>query len=139
MKVLTKELEFKTKGNNDIINITENVLSVVEKSGINEGTVTLFVVGSTAALSTCEYEPALVSDIKEIFEKLIPKNVSYAHDDTWGDANGYAHLRATLLGPSLIVPFVKGRMSLGTWQQIILIDFDNRPRQRKVMATLQGV
>jgi secondary thiamine-phosphate synthase enzyme len=96
MKVLTKELEFKTKGNNDIINITDSVLSLVEKSGVSEGTATLFVVGSTAGLSTCEYEPALVSDIKKIFEKLVPRDVSYAHDDTWGDANGYAHLRATL-------------------------------------------
>jgi len=138
MKVLTKELEFKTKGNNDIINITDSVISLVEKSGISEGTATLFVVGSTAGLSTCEYEPALVSDIKEIFEKLVPGNVSYAHDDTWGDANGYAHLRATLLGPSLVVPVVKGRLTLGTWQQIILIDFDNRERQRKVVVTFQG-
>lgn len=139
MKVLTKELEFKTKGHNDIINITDSVINFVEVSGMSEGTVTLFVVGSTAGLSTCEYEPALVSDIKEIFEKLVPRDVSYAHDDTWGDANGYAHVRATLLGSSLVVPVVKGRLTLGTWQQIILIDFDNRERQRKVVATFLGV
>ena len=98
----------------------------------------LFVVGSTAGLTTCEYEPGLVADIKAIFEKLIPKGVTYEHDMTWGDANGFSHLRASLLGPSLTLPFKAGKLLLGTWQQIVLIDFDNRPRQRKVILQFQG-
>ena len=96
------------------------------------------MVGSTAAITTIEYEPALVKDTKQILEKLIPSGVSYAHDDTWGDANGYSHLRATLLGPSLSVPFMGSELSLGTWQQIILIDFDNRPRTRKLILQFMG-
>lgn len=138
MKIITNEIKLETQGDTDIINITEKVSSLLTKSKLNEGVVFLFVVGSTAGLTTCEYEPALVSDLRELFEKIVPKDASYAHDSTWGDANGYSHLRASLLGPSLTIPFIKGQLILGTWQQIVLIDFDNRPRQRNIIAQIQG-
>ncbi len=138
MKVSTQEIHITTQGNTHVINITEDVAEGLKKSGMKEGSVFVFVVGSTAALTMCEYEPGLVTDIKNMFDKLVPKEDTYEHDSTWGDANGSAHLRTSLLGSSLIVPFVKGKFLLGTWQQIILIDFDNRPRERKLIIQFQG-
>ena len=119
MKIITTEIQLKTQGETDIINITDKVAEKLQKSGLKEGVVFVFVVGSTAGLTTCEYESGLVSDLKKFFDKIIPKNVSYDHDATWGDANGFSHLRASLLKPSLCVPFVKGSLVLGTWQQIV--------------------
>ncbi len=138
MKIITTEIQLKTQGETDIINITDKVAEKLQKSGLKEGVVFVFVVGSTAGLTTCEYESGLVSDLKKFFDKIIPKNVSYDHDATWGDANGFSHLRASLLKPSLCVPFVKGSLVLGTWQQIVLMDFDNRPRTRKIVVQLHG-
>ena len=136
--VKTKRLKLSTKGRDHVINITAEVEQVVSDSKVKNGLATVFVFGSTASVTTIEYEPGLVKDIKDFNEKLVPSNVTYAHDETWGDANGYAHLRASLIGPSLSVPVVDGLMTLGTWQQIIVIDHDNRPREREVIVQIIG-
>jgi len=136
--VKAKRIKLSTKGRDDVIDVTEQVESFVAESKIMNGIATIFIHGSTASVTTVEYEPGLVKDIKAIDEKLIPSNVSYAHDATWGDANGYAHLRASLIGPSLTVPIVEGEMTLGTWQQIVVIDHDNRPRSREVIVQVMG-
>jgi len=138
LKVITKTLKFETRGDPDLINITEEVMETLAASKMKDGSLTVFVVGSTAAITTFEYEPGLVKDVKDLYERLIPKEVPYSHDETWGDANGFSHLRAALQGPSLTVPFVTGRLALGTWQQIVLAEFDNRPRERKVIVQIIG-
>jgi secondary thiamine-phosphate synthase enzyme len=130
------ELRFSTQGFNEIRDITPEVQKAVGKAGLREGVAHLFVSGSTAALTTIEYEPGALKDLQRALDQIAPMNGEYAHNEAWGDGNGYAHLRAALLKPSLCVPIQEGRLSLGTWQQIILIDFDNRPRQRKVLLTL---
>jgi secondary thiamine-phosphate synthase enzyme len=137
--VKTQELSVKTQGNCDVVNITEQVGAAVTLSGISAGTITLFNVGSTAGITTTEYEPGLANyDLKAAFEKIAPENARYEHEETWHDDNGHAHVRASLLGPSLVVPIVDGRLTLGTWQQIILIDFDTRPRTRTVVCQMVG-
>jgi len=138
MKVITKQLNLRTKGTGDLINITEQIQETLGKSGLQEGAVTVFVVGSTAAIITFEYEPGLISDVKQLYEKLIPQAKSYLHDETWGDANGFSHLRAALQGPSLVVPFTSSRLILGTWQQIVLAEFDTRSRQRRIILQFTG-
>ncbi|MBI3059211.1 MAG: YjbQ family protein [Deltaproteobacteria bacterium] len=138
MKIQTRKLTEKTQGRCDIIDITAKVQEQVQKEKIKRGLATLFVSGSTAALTTIEVEPGLVQDLKELLEKLIPSDKKYHHDDRWGDDNGFSHLRASLFGPSLQVPIDSGRLLLGTWQQIILVDFDNRPRTREVMVQIMG-
>ncbi len=138
MTVKNKTLKLQTRGHDHIIDITGQVAKVVADSKIKNGTVTVFIHGSTASVTTVEYEPALVKDIKEFDEKIIPAEAGYAHDATWGDANGYAHLRASLYGPSLTVPVVSSSMTLGTWQQIIVIDHDNRARDREVIIQVMG-
>ncbi|NIO09983.1 MAG: YjbQ family protein, partial [Deltaproteobacteria bacterium] len=127
-----------TQGFCDIINITSKVQNQVEKDGVREGLASIFVSGSTAALTTMEYEPGLIQDVKEFLEKIVPSNRRYHHDDRWGDDNGFSHLRASLLGPSVQVPIGSGKLLLGTWQQIVLLDFDNRPRQREILLQLMG-
>ncbi len=136
--IITKRISFQTKGNCDIIDITSDISSELSKSKLNVGTVTVFVTGSTAGLSTIEYEPGLISDLQSIWQKLVPTNANYEHDSRWGDGNGYAHIRACLMGPSLVVPFQDQHLLLGTWQQIILVDFDNRPRARQVVLQFMG-
>jgi secondary thiamine-phosphate synthase enzyme len=131
-------LSFKTSSDTDIIDITPQVSDKVAESGLTEGQVLLFVPGSTAAITTIEYESGVIGDLKEAIERLAPTGISYRHDAKWGDGNGYAHVRAALLGPSLTVPLVKGRLLLGTWQQIILVDFDNKPRDRKLLVSVSG-
>jgi secondary thiamine-phosphate synthase enzyme len=131
-------LSFKTSGDTDIIDITTQVSRTVDESGLTEGQVLIFVPGSTAAITTIEFESGVVRDLKEAIERLAPIGIPYRHDARWGDGNGYAHVRAALLGPSLTVPLVKGRLVLGTWQQIVLVDFDNEPRDRKVMVSISG-
>jgi len=121
-----------------VIDITGRVAELVAETKVAQGIVTVFIHGSTASVTTLEYEPGLVQDIKELDERIAPAGRSYAHDDTWGDANGYAHLRAALIGPSLTVPIENGKMTLGTWQQIVLIDHDNRPRNREVVVQVVG-
>lgn len=136
--VKTKRLKLTTKGHDHVIDITPEVAEAVSGSKVKDGVVTVFVFGSTASVTTVEYEPGLIKDIKTIDEKLVPSKVSYTHDETWGDANGYAHLRASLYGPSLTVPIDEGKMTLGTWQQIIVIDHDNRSREREVIIKIIG-
>jgi len=137
--VKTHELNIKTNGNCEVVNITDQVAAAVAKSGMADGTVTVFNVGSTAGITTTEYEPGLVNyDLKAAFEKIAPHNARYEHEETWHDDNGHSHVRASLLGPSLTVPVVAGRLTLGTWQQIILIDFDTRPRTRTVICQMVG-
>ena len=137
--VKTEQITVKTKGNCDIINLTEQVQDFIGHSGIKEGTVTVFNVGSTGAITTTEYEPGLVNyDIKAMFDKIAPANGSYEHEKTWHDDNGHSHVRASLLGPSLSVPVIDGKLTLGTWQQIILVEFDTRPRNRKIICQIVG-
>ncbi len=137
--VKTARINVETKGNCDIVNITEQVSEAIGQSDITNGTVTLFNVGSTAGITTTEYEPGLVKhDIAAAFEKIAPQNARYEHEETWHDDNGHSHVRAALLGPSLSVPVVDGRLTLGTWQQIILVDFDTRPRTRTVICQIIG-
>ncbi len=138
MEILTTSITIKTKGNTDIIDITDDVQSIIDKSNFLEGNALIFVAGSTAGVTTIEYEPGLRKDYPEFFEKIIPKNIRYHHDDTWHDGNGYAHIRASLQGASLIVPFKDKKLLTGTWQQIIVIDFDNRPRNRNIIIQLNG-
>lgn len=138
MKVITKQVNLKTKGSGDLINITEQIQEALRESGLKQGTVTVFVVGSTAAITTFEYESGLISDIKGLYEKLIPSTKSYVHDQTWGDANGFSHLRSALQGPSLVIPFNSARLILGTWQQVVLAEFDTRSRQRKIILQFIG-
>ena len=137
--VKTETIKVETKGNCDIVDITEQVSKAAAQSGINNGTITLFNVGSTAGITTTEYEPGLVNyDIAAAFEKIAPTNGRYEHEETWHDDNGHSHVRASLLGPSLSVPVVDGRLTLGTWQQIILVDFDTRSRTRTVICQIIG-
>jgi secondary thiamine-phosphate synthase enzyme len=137
--VKTQEITIKTQGNCDVVNITEQVGGAVARSDIHDGAVTVFNVGSTAGITTTEFEPGLADhDIKAAFEKIAPENARYEHEKTWHDDNGHAHVRASLLGPSLSVPIVAGRLTLGTWQQIILVDFDTRPRTRTIICQIIG-
>jgi len=138
MTVHTERLRLQTAGDGDIIDITEAVAGCVYQSGLHDGIVTIFVPGSTAGLTTVEYEPGLVKDLQELFDRIAPRGPVYHHDARWGDGNGYSHVRASLLGPSLTVPFVAGAMTLGTWQQIILIDMDNRSRRREIVVQVMG-
>ncbi|MGD8787841.1 MAG: secondary thiamine-phosphate synthase enzyme YjbQ [Phycisphaerales bacterium] len=137
--VRSETLKIRTKGNCDVIDITGQVNEFISKSDIREGTVTVFNVGSTAGITTTEYEPGLVNyDIRAAFEKIAPESGRYEHEETWHDDNGHAHVRATLMGPSLSVPVIGGQLTLGTWQQIILVDFDTRPRTRTVICQMVG-
>lgn len=137
--VKTEKIKVKTKGNCDIVNITEEVGKAVSESKVTEGTVILFNVGSTAGITTTEYEPGLVNyDIAEALERIAPRNARYEHEKTWNDDNGHAHVRAALLGPSLSIPITDGQIATGTWQQIILVDFDTRPRTRTVICQIIG-
>ena len=137
--VKTHELSIKTKGSCEVVNITDKVAAAVSEAGMAAGTVTVFNVGSTAGITTTEYEPGLANyDLKAAFEKIAPQSARYEHEETWHDDNGHSHVRASLLGPSLSVPVINGRLALGTWQQIILIDFDTRPRTRTVICQMVG-
>jgi len=136
--IITDTIEIQTKGHGDVHDLTPRVAEVVTKSKLKDGIVTVFVTGSTAGVTTIEFEPNLVADFNEMWQKLAPEGVPYHHDNTWGDANGYAHVRASLLGASLVIPFKDGKLALGTWQQVVLVDFDERPRQRKVIVQIMG-
>jgi len=138
MTVVTKDITLQTRGNCDIIDITPQVAKKIEESGVSNGTVTLFISGSTAGVTTIEYEPNLLSDFKQMWDRVIPQNIPYEHNKTWGDGNGHSHVRASLLSASLTVPFVNKKLTLGTWQQIGFIDFDNRPRSRKMVLQIMG-
>jgi secondary thiamine-phosphate synthase enzyme len=138
MAVVSKSFSVRTKGDTDIIDITSQVMEALKSSNLSNGTLTVFTPGSTAGITTTEYEPGLLKDLPEFFDRIIPKGGAYHHDLTWGDGNGYSHVRAALVKSFFTVPFINGEMILGTWQQIILIDFDNRMRQRQVVVQMIG-
>ena len=138
MTIVTTTAEISTESDTDIVDITGLVSQHLAQSGIQHGAVTLFVPGSTGALTTIEYESGLIQDLSDAIDRVAPRDIPYAHDRHWGDGNGYAHVRASLLGPSLAVPFAEGQLLLGAWQQIVLIDFDNRPRRRELVVQLSG-
>ncbi len=138
MPVKTGSLTLNTKGNTDIHDITDELTRLVQQSGLSDGAVTVFCPSSTSALTTVEYESGAVSDLKRLFEDLVPSTRDYAHNATWDDGNGHSHMRASLLGPSLTIPFVGKRLTLGTWQQVIYIDFDIRPRHRELVVQMIG-
>jgi secondary thiamine-phosphate synthase enzyme len=138
MAVVSLGFGIKTKGDGDIIDITGKLSELVKKSGVESGVVTVFVPGSTAGLTTIEYEPGLVEDLDEMFERIIPRGREYHHNLRWHDGNGHAHVSASLLGPSLTVPFSNGKLQLGVWQQVILVDFDNRSRNRDLLCQIIG-
>ena len=138
MKIITDYISLSTKGFTDIIDITSQVAGAIQRSGVETGNVTVFISGSTAGVTTIEYEPGLLKDLPEMFEKIAPMNKAYHHDETWHDGNGFSHVRAAMLGCSIVVPFKDGRMLLGTWQQIVVIDFDNRSRNREVVVQIIG-
>ncbi len=138
MKVKSDSLSFSTGGFNDMKDLTGDVSQKLSDQGLKNGIVTLFVLGSTGGLTTIEYESGLVKDFSEFMEKVIPSSVSYHHDARWGDGNGFSHVRASLVGPSLTVPFSNGTLNLGTWQQIVFVDFDNRSRSRTILLQFLG-
>ena len=138
MEVITEHIKVSTQGNSEVVDITEKVVAVLQHKKLKEGNATIFVVGSTASITTTEFEPGLRKDIPEMLERLAPSTLRYHHNDTWEDGNGHAHVRASFIGPSIIVPFAEGRLLLGTWQKIVLIDFDTRARNRDVIVQLMG-
>ncbi|HSW54404.1 MAG TPA: secondary thiamine-phosphate synthase enzyme YjbQ [Ignavibacteriaceae bacterium] len=138
MEIETYSISVSTKGNCDIIDITDQVSNVISNNNFIEGNALLFAGGSTAGITTIEYEPGLLKDYPKFFERIAPTNINYEHDNTWHDGNGHSHVRAAIQGASLTVPFSKGRMLLGTWQQIIFVDFDNRSRTREITVQITG-
>ena len=132
------QLFVKTTRNTDVIDITPQVIKKTEKSALDLGALTLFVPGSTAALTTIEYESGAINDLKKAIERMAPEDNYYEHNERWGDGNGYSHVRAALIGPSLHIPIIDGKLTLGSWQQIVLLDFDNRPRERKIIIQILG-
>jgi len=138
MTVVTKNFQIKSKSENDIIDITDQVSNIVKESKIENGVVIVFVVGSTAAITTIEYEPGLQKDFPDMLSRLVPRDIEYAHDNTWHDGNGHSHVRASLIGPSMTIPFIEGHLALGTWQQIVLVEMDTRPRARKIILQVMG-
>lgn len=138
MTVYTTTFQLSTHGNADIHDITDLVQEAVSQSALHDGIVTVFCPSSTTALTTIEYEQGCLSDLRRVFDEIVPVQREYAHNARWGDGNGHSHVRSALLGPSLTVPFTRGRLTLGTWQQIIHVDFDNRPRRRELIAQVIG-
>jgi len=139
MPVQTHEFNVETRGDSEVLDLTDRIANGIQQGRIADGVATVFVVGSTAGITTTEFEPGLADhDLKAAFEKLAPEDAEYRHEATWNDDNGHAHIRASLLGPSLTIPFVGRRLQLGTWQQIVLIDFDTRPRTRRIIAQIMG-
>jgi secondary thiamine-phosphate synthase enzyme len=136
--VVTKRISLKSKGHCDIIDITPQVQQQLAETDISEGTVTLFISGSTAGISTIEFESGLLSDFQSMWERNVPTDITYQHDRAWGEGNGYSHVRASLLGASLVIPFSDKSLALGTWQQIVVVDFDNRPRSRQIVVQIMG-
>ena len=138
MIVETKTVQIKTKGENDIIDITPQAVAAIGEAKIQDGIITVFIPGSTAALTTIEYEPGLKYDFPAMLSRIVPKTIEYQHDNTWHDGNGHSHVRASLLGPSLTVPVRNSSLTLGTWQQIVLIEMDTRPRHRSIVIQIIG-
>ena len=138
MTIITEEIAFNTKGNSDITDITPQVSQKLSGSALTSGSVLVFVPGATGSLTTIEYEPGLEKDMKDALDRLAPREMEYAHNLRWGDGNGHSHIRASILGPSLTIPFTNNKLMLGTWQQIIFIDMDNRARSRKLIVQITG-
>jgi secondary thiamine-phosphate synthase enzyme len=132
------ELSVNTSDKTDIVDLTDKVADCLKQSGISSGLATVFVPGSTGAVTTIEYESGVLNDLTRAIERLAPENEEYQHDRRWGDGNGYAHVRAALLGPSMTIPVIDGQLTLGTWQQVVLLDFDNRPRKRRILIHIIG-
>jgi secondary thiamine-phosphate synthase enzyme len=139
VKVVTDSFRLQTRGDDQILDVTGNVQEIVARHGFQEGQALVFVSGSTAGITTIEYEPGLLADLPAAFEKIAPRGAHYRHEEAWHDGNGHSHVRASLLGPSLTVPFREGKLLLGTWQQVVLVDFDNRPRQRDIVVQITGI
>ena len=136
MSVQIYQIIEQTTGKTDIIDVTHQVMGEVERSNVKDGTVALFIPGSTAALTTIEFESGVINDLKKAIERMAPEDIYYEHNERWGDGNGYSHVRAAIFGASLHIPIVEGKMVLGTWQQIVLLDFDNRPRRRRIIVQI---
>ena len=136
--IATDTITLNTKGFTDVIDITGRVTKIVGQSGIQNGLATIFCSGSTGGITTIEFEPGVINDLKKAIEKIVPSNISYEHDKRWGDGNGFSHVRAALMKPSLTIPVVKGKLALGTCQQIVFMDFDNRERDRKIVVQIMG-
>lgn len=136
--VATDTIALNTKGFSDVLDITDQVTKIVEQSGIQNGLVNVFCTGSTGSITTIEFESGVINDLKKALEKIVPSTISYEHDKRWGDGNGFSHVRAALMKPSLTVPLIKGKLTLGTWQQIVFMDFDNRGRNRNIVVQLVG-
>jgi len=139
MECVNRVFSVRTTAETDVVDITPLVREAIGDSRIRNGSVTLFIPGSTGALSTIEYESGVVNDLKKAIARIAPRDLYYEHNERWGDGNGYSHVRAALLGPSLHIPVVEGELTLGTWQQVVLLDFDNRPRERKIIFQALGV
>lgn len=138
MTVVTKQVSVRTKGEGDLLDITGEVSEAVSETGLKKGVVTVFVTGSTGALTTIEHEAGLLKDFPDMLERVAPKNLDYEHERRWHDGNGHSHVRASLIGPSLTVPFVDGRLTLGTWQQIVFVELDVRSRARNLVVQVMG-
>ena len=138
MEIKTQTLRHRTKGSGDLIDITGDLIEALNKSALHEGLVNVFVVGSTAAITSFEYEPGMISDMQDLYERIAPSKKHYLHNETWNDANGFSHVRAALQGAGMVVPFQEGKLLLGTWQQVVLAEFDTRARDRKVVLTFLG-
>ena len=136
--VVTESISFRTRGNGEVVDITDQVARKVADSELTDGTITIFSPSATSSLTTIEYESGAVTDLQALFERLVPQSAEYRHDLRWGDGNGHSHARAALFGPSLTVPFVDQRLTLGTWQQIVFLDFDVRPHDRKLVLQIIG-
>jgi secondary thiamine-phosphate synthase enzyme len=138
MTIVTESVQIGSRGENDMIDITRSTSKAIEGSKLKNGIVTIFIAGSTAAVTTIEYEPGLRTDFPKMLSRIVPKNIEYEHDKTWHDGNGHSHVRASLVGPSLTVPFKDGRLLLGTWQQIVLVEMDTRQREREIILQIMG-
>jgi secondary thiamine-phosphate synthase enzyme len=138
MKIINDRISVQTRGAGDLINITEEIADRLAATKLSTGHVIVFHIGSTAAITTFEYEPGMIKDMQELYEKIAPRSRHYHHDETWGDANGFSHLRAALQGPSLTIPFQDGELLLGTWQQVVLAEFDNKARTRQIVVQIIG-
>ncbi len=138
MTIENRQVFVQTTGKTDIVDLTPQVSEKLGETAIRNGTVNLFIPGSTAALTTIEYERGVINDLRKAIDRIAPEDMYYEHNERWGDGNGYSHVRAALIGPSLTIPVIEGRMVLGTWQQIVLLDFDNRPRERRILVQITG-
>ncbi|HSA74523.1 MAG TPA: secondary thiamine-phosphate synthase enzyme YjbQ [Nitrososphaeraceae archaeon] len=138
MNIVTRTIQIHSEGKNDVIDITQQLSSIVNESNFEKGIVVIFVSGSTAGITTIEYEPGLIYDFPAMLSRIVPKNIEYEHDNTWHDGNGHSHVRASLIGPSLTVPILQGKLTLGTWQQIVILEMDTRPRNRNIIVQIMG-